>query len=260
MERRIELGTGVALACEQSGEGDDVVLVHGITERLEAWDPVRARIDGMRVTCVDLRGHGRSGRIAPFDVATMTRDLVEAIAALHLERPIFVGHSLGGLVVSGAAAEARARAVVNIDQPLALAGFQDLLRSLEPALRAEDFESTLAGIFDALTGPALAPGEVERLRALRHPDREVVMSIWAPVLESSVEELDALVDTVVSGVHVPYLSLHGTDPGAEYARWLVERIPTARLEVWDGHGHYPHLVDPDRFAARLRTFAQSAPA
>lgn len=260
MEQRMELSTGAALACEQSGDGDDLVLVHGIAERMEAWDPVRARTDGMRVTSVDLRGHGRSARIPPFDVPTMIEDLVEAMAALRIDRPVLVGHSLGGLVVTGAAAETGARAVINVDQPLALGGFQELLRPLEPSLRSEEFDATLAGIFDALTGPALAPGEVDRLRALRRPDREVVLSIWAPVLGSSVAELDALVDAVASGVRVPYLSLHGADPGPEYAGWLGERIPTAQVEVWDGHGHYPHLVDPDRFVARLRAFIRDAPA
>jgi pimeloyl-ACP methyl ester carboxylesterase len=30
--------------------------------------------------------------------------------------------------------------------------------------------------------------------------------------------------------------------------------PTATLEVWGGYGHWLHLVDPDRFAARVREF------
>jgi len=28
-------------------------------------------------------------------------------------------------------------------------------------------------------------------------------------------------------------------------------LPTATVERWADHGHYPHLIDPDRFAARL---------
>ncbi|HHO58195.1 MAG TPA: alpha/beta hydrolase, partial [Oceanithermus profundus] len=36
--------------------------------------------------------------------------------------------------------------------------------------------------------------------------------------------------------------------------WLAARIPGAAVEVWPDYGHYPHLVDPDRFVERLRTF------
>jgi pimeloyl-ACP methyl ester carboxylesterase len=31
-------------------------------------------------------------------------------------------------------------------------------------------------------------------------------------------------------------------------------VPTASVEVWDGDGHWLHLVEPDRFAARIREF------
>jgi pimeloyl-ACP methyl ester carboxylesterase len=45
--------------------------------------------------------------------------------------------------------------------------------------------------------------------------------------------------------------LHGIDPGPDYAGWLRARVPDAMVEVWPDHGHYPHLVDPERFVARL---------
>ena len=32
------------------------------------------------------------------------------------------------------------------------------------------------------------------------------------------------------------------------------RIPTAEVEVWPDLGHYPHLVEPERFVARVVEF------
>ena len=52
---------------------------------------------------------------------------------------------------------------------------------------------------------------------------------------------------------LPYLAIHGIDPGPAYAAWLTGLIPTATVEVWEGLGHYPHLVDPDRFGASTRS-------
>jgi pimeloyl-ACP methyl ester carboxylesterase len=84
-----------------------------------------------------------------------------------------------------------------------------------------------------------------------------VLGIWGTVLDSSVDDLDATVDGLASAVKVPYLALHGIDPGPEYAAWLNARIPTSMVEVWPDHGHYPHLVDPDRFVARLKQFEKT---
>ena len=37
--------------------------------------------------------------------------------------------------------------------------------------------------------------------------------------------------------------------------FTIEGLPGATVEVWEGHGHWLHLVDPDRFVARIRDFA-----
>ena len=53
---------------------------------------------------------------------------------------------------------------------------------------------------------------------------------------------------------MPYLSLHGTDPGDDYPDWLRAIVPTATVDVWAERGHYPHLVEPDSFVRRLAEF------
>lgn len=70
---------------------------------------------------------------------------------------------------------------------------------------------------------------------------------------------DALVSAMAGNINVPYLSLHGIDPGPTYAMWLTARIPTAAVELWPDLGHYPHLVEPDRFVSRLDAFVASLP-
>ena len=51
--------------------------------------------------------------------------------------------------------------------------------------------------------------------------------------------------------HRPSLSLHGIDPGPEYADWPQARIPRAVVEVWPDLGHSPMLVEQQRFLDRL---------
>ena len=57
-----------------------------------------------------------------------------------------------------------------------------------------------------------------------------------------------------AGIRVPYLSVHGSDPGVAYVEWLLARVANTRVEVWPDHGHYPHLVDPARFVERIDQF------
>jgi pimeloyl-ACP methyl ester carboxylesterase len=240
-----------------AGDGPVVVLVHGITESRRTWDPLFARFlqAGYRVILPDLRGHGDSSKVGPYDLTTMAGDLGEVLTAEGVDDALVVGHSLGGAVVSAYAAGGPCRGVVNVDQPLALAGFKETLAQLEPMLKGSEaeFQGAISAVFEQMAGP-LAGAERRRVDGLRQADQEVVLGVWELIFTASADELDAVVDEVAGAITVPYLSLHGIDPGPEYADWLTSRIPTATVEVWPDLGHYPHLIEQDRFVARVLEF------
>jgi pimeloyl-ACP methyl ester carboxylesterase len=240
-----------------AGDGPTVVLVHGITESRRSWDPLFPTFlaAGYRVVLVDLRGHGDSSKVGPYDLATMAADLGHVLAAEEVSDALLVGHSLGGAVVSAYAAGGPCRGVVNVDQPLALSGFQETLGQLEPMLRGskDEFDGAIHAVFEQMAGP-LSGTERERIDRLRDGDQDVVLGVWELLLTSPAAELDAVVDQLAGAISVPYLSLHGIDPGEGYAAWLTSRIPSATVEVWSGLGHYPHLIEQDRFVERVRQF------
>jgi len=248
---------GTPIAYDDTGSGPPIVLVHGITENRRAWDPLVAPLtqmhDGHRVVTVDLRGHGESGINAPYDLATMAGDVAAVLTHLGIEAPTLIGHSLGGTVVSAYASALPVTVVVNVDQSLQLAAFQADLKVAAPMLGDERFEAVISQLFDNLAG-ALGGSERERIEDLRRPRQDVVLGIWSAVIDSEIAELEALVESTMGGVTVPYLSLHGTDPGDGYAAWLGSMMPNATVEVWPDLGHYPHLVSPDRFIARVDEF------
>jgi pimeloyl-ACP methyl ester carboxylesterase len=249
---------GVSIDASEAGSGRPLVLVHGITESRRSWDPVVAPLvaAGYRVVSFDLRGHGDSSTASSYDLGSMSADLSAVIAAHELDSPLLVGHSLGGAVVSAAAASGvDCRGVVNVDQPLALAGFKAALAPLEPMLRgtSDEFDAAIGAVFEQMVGP-LDERERSRISAIRQADQQVVLGVWDLVLTSTPVELDAVVDALAGSITVPYLSLHGIDPGPDYEPWLTSRISSATVEVWPDHGHYPHLVDVDRFVARIVEF------
>ncbi len=246
---------------QRRGAGAALVLVHGITESHHSFDPlIEDLASDHDVLALDLRGHGESVREGPFDVLRMALDVQEVLASEAMVDVLLVGHSLGGTVVSVLAALGPVRGVINIDQTLDLAAFQDSLRALEPLLRADaaTFEATMRMVFDAMRGP-LTDEQWARLSALRRFDQDVVLDIWASVFELSEDELADMVSNLAGAVNAPYLSLHGTDPGEGYEEWLAGLIPQAVVERWDGLGHYPHLAAPERFVRRLRDFEADLP-
>ena len=246
------------LAHELIGHTSDpaLVLIHGITDSRHMWHPLMHPLAADHlVLAIDLRGHGESDTDDGYDPLSYASDVVETAAALGVSDAVIVGHSLGGVVASAFAAIAPCRAVVNIDQPLRLSGFKEVLSRLAPMLNGtrHSFDQALEQLFGAMDGP-LSASEQARLRLLRRADQSVVLATWAQIFESTEAELDEMTATLLAGIVVPYLSLHGADPGPEYEPWLQSLVPTATVEVWPDMGHYLQLVDPPRFLARLAEF------
>lgn len=75
-----------------------IVLAHGFSDDGLCWSPVAQQLEAdYDVIMVDARGHGRSD--APesgYNATTMATDLAGVINGLGLEKPVVMGHSMGG--------------------------------------------------------------------------------------------------------------------------------------------------------------------
>ncbi|MFN8511491.1 MAG: alpha/beta hydrolase [Thermomicrobiales bacterium] len=101
------------------GAGPPIVLLHGLRDQAHEWDPLAPALTPLgRVLALDQRGHGENdtppGGYAPDDFAA---DLAAFCDALALDRPVIIGHSLGGRVAYhfAVAYPERLRALVLID-------------------------------------------------------------------------------------------------------------------------------------------------
>lgn len=82
------------------GEGDAIVLVHGVGMNQSVWAPqVDGLRDGFRVIVYDMLGHGQS-RFDPQarDIGDYARQLVQLLDDLSIDRAHVVGHSMGALI------------------------------------------------------------------------------------------------------------------------------------------------------------------
>lgn len=98
--------TASGTAYHEAGNGEPLVLIHGVGMRLEAWAPqIAALSEGHRVIAVDMPGHGESAKLpvgSPLEefVAWFGRFLDE----MAIDTANVAGHSMGALVSGGAAA------------------------------------------------------------------------------------------------------------------------------------------------------------
>ena len=86
------------------------------------------------------------------------------------------------------------------------------------------------------------------------PNQEIVVGYWEDVFRRSAAELRELVGievTLMRRTGVPYLLLAGTEPGEAYRAWLSSVLPSARIAVLAGTGHFPQLGRPRQFASWL---------
>ena len=82
------------------GNKPPLILSHGITDNGLCWVPIARDLEEFfDIIMVDARGHGLSeSPPTGYSVETMAKDLIGLIEGLDLDRPILMGHSLGGQI------------------------------------------------------------------------------------------------------------------------------------------------------------------
>jgi len=96
---------GIRIYYEEHGSGLPLVLGHSFLCSGEMWAPqVGPLAETARVINVDYRGHGRSGRSeSPFTLYDLVADVVAVLDQLGVERAVWAGLSIGGMVALRAA-------------------------------------------------------------------------------------------------------------------------------------------------------------
>ena len=98
--------------------GDDVLFVHATGFHARCWDAtIRELGSAFHCLALDMRGHGRSDNVGPYEWSTFGADVVAFAEAMELLSSIGVGHSMGGHSLTQAAAQRpeRFQALVLVD-------------------------------------------------------------------------------------------------------------------------------------------------
>jgi pimeloyl-ACP methyl ester carboxylesterase len=266
---------GHQLAFRREGQGEAVLLVHGIAGTSETWDAVLPELaEGFDVIAPDLPGHGRSGRTASdYSVGAMAATLRDLLVHLGVERATVVGHSLGGGVAMQFAYLFPERC-----ERLVLVSAGGLGKTVNPLLRAAALpisEPFTAGIGLGARAAGAVLGPLGRLAGLRPGPKaqEVSRSMRSlgdgPTRAAFHATLRAVVgpdgqrvwagDRLYLAEAMPTLILWGdrdTIVPVGHARRAHAAMPGSRLVVLEGARHFPPLEQPHRVVEELRRFLE----
>jgi pimeloyl-ACP methyl ester carboxylesterase len=253
---------------EGPDNGPPVLLVHGHGLRWQSWEDVLPEFTKRwHVYAPDLRGHGASGRKDDGAYAhdDYVADLVEFINRVIGGPTYVVGHSMGGLIASGVAADPDADVVALVleDSPFFLLAF-----GVPDALK-QSFEGTRSVIQSSNTPEQIADGLV-KYSLNTDPHAAIVRgeelfrvdpAIFTAVLESDAIPINEEAEFLAS-IQVPTLFMI-SDPeaggilGYPGGTAASEIIPSCEVVNISGVGHYVHRERPAEFVKMVEDFFAS---
>ncbi len=261
---------------DYGGEGEIMLLVHGLGGSLANWDAVGPRMaQGRRVLAIDLPGFGMSPPQADYRLETHAQAVSRFIEAVGYPVTL-VGNSMGGLVsemVAAHRADLVSRLIlVSPATPIRLPDPEiDWLTALRLGLEATPY---LGAAILRTVGKRLTPEEIVELslRMITHnPSRippDVVANLtdtareryhlpWAGVaLNRSASSIAWLYRRprefvqMIRRIEAPTLVVQGeVDPivSPNAVRWLVSLRSDWNLVEMEDTGHTPQLDAPVRF-------------
>ncbi|MDH0749631.1 alpha/beta hydrolase [Pseudomonas sp. GD03842] len=252
---------GCALHYEAFGQGDPVLLVHGLGSSGQDWEyqiPVLAA--RYRVITLDVRGHGRSDKPRErYSMAAFSADVQALISHLQTGPVHLVGLSMGGMIGFQLAVDRpellKSLTIVNSAPAVKIKSFTDFRQFAKRWLLARAF--SMEAIGKAL-GKHLFPlpeqADLREKAALRwaQNDKRAYLASFSAIVGWGVE--DAL-----SRIQCPTLIVTADNDYTPVAlkEAYVRLMPNARLVVIEDSRHATPLDQPDAFNRALLAFLDS---
>jgi 3-oxoadipate enol-lactonase len=230
-----------------------VVLGNSLGTDLAMWDRV---VPALRKRCgvvrYDHRGQGASPVVpGPYDVGDLGRDALALLDALAIERAVYCGVSIGGMVGLWLAAHApdRIEALVACCTSAHPGNAQSWAERAATVAAAGGTAPVADAVVSRWVTPAFAAAHPDVVAELR------VMLLASPAggyaaCCSVLERLD--LRAVLPGIAVPTLVVAGAQDEAlppEHGRRIARGISDARFELLDPAAHIPMVERPDAVAA-----------
>ena len=248
---------GKEIAVERHGEGDAVVMVHGLGGTSNSWFPQVAPLSRFfQVVRLDLEGSGRSPAAGALSIGSFAADVVAVMDELEIAAAHLCGHSMGTIVCQHIAAGRPERVK-------SLALFGPLAEPPEPARGAIRERAALARkdgmapIADTLVQVATSAETRAHQPSAAAFVREILMRQDAEGYARSCEALADAESADPGKIRCPTLLVTGDEDGVSpppAVKALGDRIAGSRLVILTGCGHWTPIEKPAQVTASLLNF------
>jgi non-heme chloroperoxidase len=247
--------------------GREIVFIHGYSQCSLSW--LRQLTDSelareFRMVAYDLRGHGASDK--PIEKERYSKDrlwadeLAAVIATAGLKRPVLVGWSYGGRVISDYVRFHGSDAIAGIN-------FVSAVTKSGSEFLGPDIRTTAGTLSDDLATNIAATRAFLRACFAKEPsadDFETMLAfnmvIPAKVRAGIVSRRPNPGD-ILPQLTLPVLVTHGTLDRIILpilGEFTASAVPNAKLSLYEGIGHLPFWEDAARFNGELATFVRAA--
>jgi N-formylmaleamate deformylase len=238
-----------------TGEGRPVIFIPGLGCPGAIFDGIVTHLDGsVEAHVLTLAGFAGNKPVKGPLAAAVRKDLIRYIRSHRLEKPILVGHSLGGFIAYWVAATAPdlIGGVVVIDAGPALNDNDvETARTLRNAWAQAGDDELVAQIRTAYSSMVTDPKRMEPyLEAIGRSDRH---TIGDAIYELVRTDLRDQVDQITA----PVLLLLADGSLQTLYKQMVKPIPHKQIVVLPRTRHFVWLDDPEGFDAQLDAFLKA---
>ncbi|SLM48667.1 putative Alpha/beta hydrolase [Nitrospira japonica] len=254
VRRRPVPAGGVTLSILEGGTGKPVIFVHGVVTTSNIFPTyLQAYSPAYRGIAVDLRGYGDSEKPSTgFTIKQFSEDLIALANKLSIEKPVWVGVSMGGMILQQLALDhpERVGALVLVSTT---DGAMVLDKDLPTIGRQRDYRDVSHNIIVESFPPGTPP-------ALYQPLLDRIPTWNGTVLREALTSMaQANVHGRLHAISAPTLIVVGEKDDVAtpaIARGIQSQIAGSKLVEFQT-GHFMMAEDPERFRTVLGDFLRS---
>ncbi len=254
------------MAVDTRGDGDAVVMLHGLGGTMNAWTPLLPALTRYRTVRIEMPGSGRSKHAyamadsAPdgghLSMDVLAKAVLRVCESLGLQRAHLVGHSMGTIVCQHVAVKSP-----SLVRSLSLFGaLAQPTQALRDAMTQRVGKARTEGMFDIAEGIsdfALSASSKEAQPVTVAYVREGVASQDPEGFARNCVALSQAKAAAVELIRCPTLIVNGDEDMVtplSGARELAAKLSQARVEVLSRCGHWPMLERATESQRLLRDF------
>jgi esterase len=261
------------------GEGQAFIILHGLFGASDNWVTIGRELSAQfEIWLPDLRNHGRSPHSTEHDYNSMANDLLEFIVDHNIQKPIILGHSMGGKLAMNFAVQHPDRIcqLIVIDiAPKSYLSFQNQSNTLNQRSILEIMMNfDFSGIkqrdqLDVNLSKSIKNDQIRQF-LLKNVKRDAENSFnWIinvstlyknfnNILEGFVLSSGSL-DELISGFPVLFIKGANSEYITNDDEEIIKRIfPYSEIISIPGAGHWVHVDQPDLLIKSIKQFLNLA--